>query len=257
LAGLALTLGLPGDKLSTAILGFARYFSLPLEGGFLRKLRREALSSGASAAPQGRAAAALAATAAADKGLGLSAGALEAYAAALDPGFPPEDPGEGGGEGRGRRGGGASAKAGEIREKALQEDAASPLLGFLNRAPGKSGGRWVVLPFTFSDSGVTLRVSLRIRLRDRGLSGFEAERLALDIAAENRRWLFVLDQWVKDKPGRTAVYVDPLPEGASPGALEGGIRDALGGEITLHWGAEIPAFGDARDETLPWIDEEV
>jgi hypothetical protein len=249
-------LGLPGDNLSATILGFARYFSLPLEGGLLRKLRREALSSGASAAPQGRAAAALAAVAAADKGLGLSAGALEVYAAALDPGFSPKDPGEWGGEGRRRQGDRASPKSGEIREKALQEDAASPLLGFLNRAPGKSGGRWVVLPFAFSASGVTLRVSLRIWLRDRGVSGFEAERLALDILAENRRWLFVLDQSVKDKPGRTAVYVDPLPEGASPGALEGEIREALGGEITLHWG-EIPAFADARDETLPRVDEEV
>jgi hypothetical protein len=79
--------------------------------------------------------------------------------------------------------------------------------------------------------------------------------LALDIAAENRRWLFVLDKSIQGT-ARTAVYVDPLPPGSAPGALEGEIREVLGGEITLHRGG-IPAFADARDEALSWIDEEV
>jgi hypothetical protein len=146
-----------------------------------------------------------------------------------------------------------------IREKALKEAAASPLLGLLNRAPGKRGGRWVVLPFTVSSAGVTLGVSLRMWLPDRGASGFEAERLALDIAAEDRRWLFIVDKAPTGKPAkamRTVVYVDPLPEGSSPEALEREIREALGGEVVLR-GGEIPAFADARDETLPRIDEEV
>ncbi|MDR2479241.1 MAG: hypothetical protein LBD48_08010, partial [Treponema sp.] len=90
------SLGLPADRLSTALVSFARFFSLPLESSLLTKIRRQALQAAApenSGPPASavREAAALAATAAEDKGAALSPAALESYAAALDPEAQPDD----------------------------------------------------------------------------------------------------------------------------------------------------------------------
>jgi len=88
LANLISLLKLPQDGLSRAIVTFARFFSLPLEPKLLAALRREALGSRAT----GREAAALAAAAAADKGINLSERALAEYAAAIKGGsFAQED----------------------------------------------------------------------------------------------------------------------------------------------------------------------
>ena len=105
------SLGLPADRLSSSILSFARLFSLPLEPGFLSKIRRQALSAGQTRTevpgrdsllrqnqadptavkpesgllPKGRESLAFAALAAASKGLELSATGLAEYAAAMEP----------------------------------------------------------------------------------------------------------------------------------------------------------------------------
>jgi hypothetical protein len=87
------TLGLPQDKLSASIVSFARYFSLPLNPGFLAGIRREVLtpapekfaSQKEALSPKALAAKAAAALAAADKGVVLSREGLEKYAW-----FPPD-----------------------------------------------------------------------------------------------------------------------------------------------------------------------
>jgi hypothetical protein len=256
LTRLALSLALPGDDLSRALLGFARFFALPLEPGLLRRLRREAL---AGPRPGGEGAA-LASAAAAAKGLRLTSEALEAYAAALDPGYrePPGGQGENGGHGRhGRRD--APPESGEIKKIAEEAEAASPLLRILNRLPGKDRERWVVLPFSFASGGAEIRVALRILISCRGGYRYEAERLALDIMGASRRWLFVLHT-PGDGPPRTSVYVSPPPEGVSPGVLAGEIREALGpigGAVTVKPPGETPFFADCRDDTLRSINKEV
>ncbi|GHV85459.1 hypothetical protein AGMMS50230_10670 [Spirochaetia bacterium] len=81
LANLITSLKLPEDKLSRSIIAFARFFSLPLEPKALYTLRQAALGPGRKWGE----AAALAAAAAADKGIQLEENALAEYAAAIDP----------------------------------------------------------------------------------------------------------------------------------------------------------------------------
>ncbi|MFP3090636.1 hypothetical protein LQZ21_09955 [Treponema sp. TIM-1] len=257
LARLALSLGLPREDLSTALLGFVRYFSLPLEPGLFHRLRREALHPSPKA---GGEALALAAAAAAAKGLSLTGEALEAYAAALDPGYrePPEgDPG--GGQNSGERRQDNPPEPEDIKKAAEESEAASPLLRIVNRLPGKNRERWVVLPFNFLSGGVACKVSLRILLKSRGSYGYEAERFALDISLDPRRWLFVLDRSQETAP-RLDVYVTPLPEGKSPLVLERELTEILGdiwGNISVKISEKMPFFADSRDETLLSVNEEV
>jgi hypothetical protein len=125
---LAHILGLPWDKLSASIVSFARYFSLPLNPGFLAKIRRESLFSAPeksgpakealSPALSPKSAAALAAAASAAKGVELSPQGLEKYARFLSgqgaaepehPEKPPESQDRFSG-GEGNSGGGFSGK---------------------------------------------------------------------------------------------------------------------------------------------------
>jgi hypothetical protein len=251
---LALSLGLPPDDLSRALAGFVRFFALPLEPGLLHRLRREALGSSSKPGAEG---AALAAAAAAAKGLGLTGEALAAYAAALDPGY--RDPPEGGRRQNGRDARDAPPEPGEIKKIAEEAEAVSPLLRIINRSPGKNRERWVVLPFSFESGGVETKVSLRILLTCRGGYRYEAERLALDIKGESRRWLFVLHK-PGEGPLRTDVYLSPYPEGESPEALEREVREALGpigGAVTVKPPGETPFFADSRDDTLRSLNKEV
>jgi hypothetical protein len=188
-------------------------------------------------------AAALASAALAAKGLELSREGLAAYAAALTPDHPENrsggggtdiggdsggdgpgaEPGNGGGEpgggsftdsggesGRGDSGGDSPgslqprdlSRAERLREKVLEIE--PPLLGFLNRVPGKKGEQWIVLPFAFAQDGLEYRVVLRI-LVDGPPSSGSPGRLALDIFGGNRdqpalRWFFMYDKL----PGETA-----------------------------------------------------
>jgi hypothetical protein len=89
------SLGLPRDSLSASIVSFARFFSLPLEPELLAEVRRQTIASGAAANPGGgknREALSLAALAATDKGLRLSAAALEEYSAAINGEAPLPEP---------------------------------------------------------------------------------------------------------------------------------------------------------------------
>jgi hypothetical protein len=265
---LAASLGIPGDSLQAAILSFSRYFSLPLEPGLLLKLRREVLSLKTP-----REAGALGAAAAADKGVELSPRGLEDYAAAIE-GFL-RDPG---GDSRGSTGekderrnraspeGEYPGKGvpepelpegGDLRERALRGEEDLPLLGLLNRLPGRDGRRWIVFPFTWSSGGVAFRISLRLLFNTDGYDDHRVLRLALDIRNERRRWSFTLD-----KPGEaeaeTRVSLSPsLPEAAAE-TLRAELQDLLGplgGSLEIAGDSSL--FGDSKNDALLSVNEEV
>jgi hypothetical protein len=149
---LARALGLPQDTLSTSIVSFARYFSLPLNPGLLAKIRRESLSSAPERSvsakealspknrenPPFKTAAALAAAASAAKGVELSPRGLEKYALFLsgqgaadpeNPAKPPESQDQSPG-GDGNSGGGFSdsgAGGGGNRREQAGGDRPAPL----------------------------------------------------------------------------------------------------------------------------------
>jgi hypothetical protein len=264
---LAGSLGLPQDTLSSALLAFSRYFSLPLDPELLLKLRGNVLAlmetrTAKYLSPKTfRDAAVLASAAAADKGVELSPEALERYAEALDP--ESRDSPDGGEERRRQRPGFQEDEVLEpenIRQKAGEIEANEPLLGILNRIPGKDGRHWVALPFTFHSEGIEFKISIRIVLKEYTISENKVERLAVDVSSESRRWLFIMD-----KPGTPGARIDisvyPPLEAARFVLLEGEIRGLLkefAGSVRLWNNRDEPPFGaDSRNEVLLSIDEEV
>jgi hypothetical protein len=195
---LAHVLRLPPDGLSTALIGFARGFSLPLEPTLLARLRREALILKARHGGGFAESAALAAVAAAGKGVRLSGEALEQYARAIDPGYAAGEQdsrgdgeeqssggegvpfGEQGGDARKERRDSAGRKEStrvirEILEKALKlakengrpdpdlPESESPT-DFLNRLPGRDGNFWMVFPFKINSKKLAIHLSVWILL---------------------------------------------------------------------------------------------
>jgi hypothetical protein len=227
---LALSLGLPKDALSVSLLSLTKFFSLPLDTKLILRLRQQALSLAQSAkAPPHNArndgpadpplpgplrSAALAAAAAAGKGVVLSPEALAGYAAALvaegREGEGPEDEAGGGADWDGKQppeqpegdaggapgfstpknGGGPRGSSARFAERIEERH---PLLGVLNRIPGRDGRRWITLPFSFESGGVAFNVSLRIVVADTNGIPWKAERMALDVKTSQRRWSFMLE----------------------------------------------------------------
>ncbi|MDR2717023.1 MAG: hypothetical protein LBB89_03020 [Treponema sp.] len=234
--------GLPMDKLSAAIISFARFFSLPLKPELMAAMRRQALapspSTAASAtvtpatenAPdlgtvaKNREALSLAAAAAESKGVGLDPKGLEQFAEAIYPDWQKrQNPDE-----RNRRQhknsdeqekenavpktGNLSAAG--IKEMALETAEKNPLLALLNRLPGKNGQRWLALPFSFSEGGREFKVSLRILLEMNNQISNHAVCMTLDIAESEtgRRWLFILNgpnRHGKSAASALTVYLQP------------------------------------------------
>jgi hypothetical protein len=319
-------LKLPGGELSVSILSFAKFFSLPLDGPFLGKVRQKALAGGdrppplpgkglpPASVPQFREALALAALASAAKGLELSPEALAAYARALlhgqvsweeadnpggegVPAGTAEDsraaespPAEADGpvesvkaEGKDAAGGRGSGTAGDsggkeggcgsgkkeaggrgipgddpavIRDLALT--AQGPLLGILNRLPGKDGRRWIVLPFSLEGLDICLRILL---------AGSQAELMGLDIRDGEGVWRFILRPGYSDSGGQKArrgappwsleLCQSPAPAGGRAEVPEQELAEFLGlpaGGIRVQ-GA--PVFAESRDWILPLVNEEV
>jgi hypothetical protein len=268
---LALSLGLPRDALTAALLSLAKFFSLPLDAKFLQQLRRQALSLPAPDPPspnnvressQARPAlspagtirsAAFAAAAASGKGLVLTPEALGSYAAAIaagsrdeaeeepgtedgadrDGGRPPEDRAESGIPGRSKDG---RPPFGDNRALVEAIEGRLPLLGVLNKLPGKDGRRWIALPFSFRSGGVDYSVSLRIVLADTNSIPWKAERMALDVKTLRRRWSFMLENPAKQEGrffGRALFGAQPA---LNPKA-EKGLRKLLGsiaGKVALR-----------------------
>jgi len=202
LTNLLSALKMPQDNLSRSIIGFARFFSLPLDPKLLNSLRREALHH----RPAARDAAALGAAAASDKGLKLSAKALGEYAAAIEgnlksfTGKSSEDfqvkeqlkdrdgrqetgsdhPENGNqqesGSQHGQPGGSFRDNASSDREKkALQEQLTGGCLqrritAVLKEKPlldfinrvPGKNSRWIVIPFSYNQDGLEINVSMRV-----------------------------------------------------------------------------------------------
>jgi hypothetical protein len=187
------SLKLPQDRLSAALVSFARNVSLPLEPALLSRLRKGALTLQARRRVSVESAA-LAATAAAGKGVTLSDEALEQYARALDPDYAADERDSGSsGQEEGQPSGGGSFRDGdagsgsrERRDTADGDDSAreilgealarvrgegeagapeeEPLLGLLNRLPCPEGNFWVVYPFKINLKNLEIRVSMWILL---------------------------------------------------------------------------------------------
>jgi hypothetical protein len=246
---LTLSLALPQDKLSSALLSFIKFFSLPLDTKLIHRLRQEVLSlkPGSEGALRSGASAA---AAAAGKGLILSPEALAKYAAAIagDEGNSGDTGGNGNGGGADQDSGAETGAKGNPQGGAREDrgddngtgrrlgrrlvegiEERNPLLGILNKLPGKDGRRWIVLPFSFNSGGVDFKVSLRILLADTNTIPWKTECLALDIITEYRRWSFTLEDPLEAPPGvfaRALVRVYPSPE--RPSALEGLLQELLG-----------------------------
>lgn len=207
-------LGLPQDTLSSSIISFFTFFSLPLDAQVLKQIRRDVLRSqllNEKAAGKSANSTALAASAAFDKGVSLSDEALKEYAAAID---PSERNGSQEHKGAFQNGGsdepGSEQSGDENRQKQdtgekntpLPEDmknlidkidANGSLLGFLNKISGKNGQKWIVLPFNFTSGTTEFSVSLRILLSTSDVYHI-VERLAVDAQVDEHRWVFLISK---------------------------------------------------------------
>jgi hypothetical protein len=263
----AALLGLPQDTLSFVLISAIRCFSLAPNAALLGRLRGELLAAGAASAPKtGREKAALeakalAAAAAEDKGLRLSAAALEEYAAAMEPGFsggggqgPPEqeDPPE-------------QEKPPEEEELATlyaraNRDGEEGLLSWLNRIPGRNGQRWAVFPFKIKVGSVELKVSVRLLIKGDSffVPGKDAGRgcVIVDIEGPAQNWRFILDR----SGGKSVMDITVYPgEEADIKALEKEAGKFFGAaEIRVHKRDESPLLtGQIPSEALPSINEKV
>jgi hypothetical protein len=270
--------GFPQDTLSFVLISAIRCFSLPPDAALLSRLRGDLLASGAASAPKtGREKAALeakalAAAAAADKGLSLSPEALEEYAAAMEPdawfsgrrGQQPEDEDP---SGRKETPDGEElekwyAQANEIGKEGGKEG----LLPWLNRFPGGNGQGWAVFPFKIRVRGTELRVSVRLLIKGHPFfaSGKDAGQghLIVDIEGPNQNWRFILEK----NGGKSVMDITVYPGlSGSPGsvedikALEKEAEKFFGGmEIRVCGSGEAPSLTDQLyQEALPSVNERV
>jgi hypothetical protein len=218
------------DGLSASIVSFAKFFSLPLKPALLANIRRQSVSgssgsgtphTGKDPGPVSREALSFACTAALGKGVELGAESLVRYARTIsgqelppkpagqdggagenpENGRGPADnksPAEGGtgqgsgGEGRGSPGGDRSRSGNPeaLRKLALEAEAGEPLLGLLNRLPGRDGKRWLVIPIPLGDDKIRLRAILRLLLSPSAGTPGDVEQMSLEINGDRRRWLF-------------------------------------------------------------------
>jgi hypothetical protein len=267
----AAILGLPQDTLSFVLISAIRYFSLPPDSALLTRLRGNLLASGAVSAPKtGREKAALeskalAAAAAADKGLLLSPEALEKYAAAMDAGWF-----------SGRREGRPDEEDAPDREEtpegeeleklylnanlSREKDGEEAVLSWLNRLPGRNGQGWAVFPFKIKIKGVELRVSVRLLIKGHPFfaSPVDAGRgsLIVDIQGPVQNWRFILER----TGGKSVMDVTVYPgQAGDVKILEKEVNKFFEGmEIRVRQSDEAPSFTDQWDqEALPSVNEEV
>ena len=197
-------LKLPQDNVSRAIIGFARFFSLPLTPKMLTMLRQNALNPGTAA----REAAVLGAAAAMDKGLKMGDKALGEYAAAIEGSLKSfireqsaqipvyqqkDDPAEQNSDQEGYNqeenngpedqnnnsqnnsqndGTGGNFRGSRQEKQPVKPPELQRITESLNERPlldlinriPGKNGQWVVVPFSFSREGLEFAVSLRIFL---------------------------------------------------------------------------------------------
>jgi hypothetical protein len=253
----AALLGLPQDTLSFVLISAIRCFSLAPDAALLGRLRGELLASGAASAPKtGREKAALeskalAAAATADKGLRVSAAALEEYAAAMEPGVWFSG---GGGQGPPEQ-----EELKKLYAKANREGQ-EELLSWLNRLPGRNGQHWAVFPFKIKVGGVELKVSVRLLIQEDSflVPGKNAGRgcVIVDIEGLAQNWRFILDRSGGKSVMDITVYSG---QAADIKALEKEAGKFFGGvEIRVQKSDEAPFLtGQVYSEALPSINEKV
>ncbi len=258
------SLGLPQDTLSSTIISFFRNFGLSLDAQALKNIRREVLGSKTS-----KDSAALAASAAFDKGVSLSDEALKEYAAAIDPMGHKSSFQDSGGAGFGQTPQDNQEKGDKKNDrdtplpediKNLMEDidTSGSLLGYMNKIPGKNGQFWIILPFNFTSGTREFSVSVRILVYISN-SHYLVERLTLDAAVNERRWFLVLSK-AQDGSYTGQAGVSPGFSQAEQSALIAELKELLGdfvSEISLMDENEIKSFIDSRNDTLISVDEEV
>jgi hypothetical protein len=270
----AALLGLPQDTLSFVLISAIRCFSLPPEAALLSRLRGDLLASGAASTPKtGREKAALetkalAAAAAADKGLRLSPEALEEYAAAMEPGAwfsggrgqgspEGEDPPEKEETPEGKDTEKLYAEANRSGEKNGKEG----LLSWLNRFPGKNGQSWTVFPFKIKVEGVELKVSVRLLIKSPLFFTFGKDAgqgcVIIDIEGTAKNWRFILE---RSGNGKSVMDITVYPgQGVDIKAMEKEAGKFFSGtEIRVRGGDEAPFLIDQLHlEALPSVNKEM
>jgi len=218
ISSIAASAGLPQDKLSSSIVSFAKFFSLPLKPEQLAAIRHQAFAplpaqsaaeatqsdtvkqtaenttgreSGSAIAAKNREALCLAAAAAESKGVELQLKGLETYAQAVDPDWQKRQ--DSGGQNKRQRNKNqneqeenalfksGSVNASSLEKTVMEATEKNSLLHIMNRLQDKNRRRWIVLPFDFCEDGRNFRVSMRILLEPDQVSnrcGF----MALDIS---------------------------------------------------------------------------
>ena len=268
----AAAMGFPKDALSTAILAFARLFSLSLNPALMGNLRREALASGKSSSP-GKAkdkaaleAEALALLSSLDKGVELSPEALARYAAYFVPEAGTQGTGSEGTGSQGKQEPGQAPTAEELRAIARDQEKKDGFLDFLNSVPGKNGQQWKVFPFKIIIKGIELCVVIRTLKRGQAYSG-EDEQVIADIAGPVRQWRFFLRKTTGKMKADIRVYPEYTPEALKVLTREArrflgcsgkaGLFDGFD-EILVQNGGEYSSLAEELcGECLPLIDKEV
>jgi len=243
--------GLPSDKLSTSVVSFARFFSLPFKPELMAAIRKQALAqpapqsapadssqllpvplrqAGLAAAVQTlekeaagfREAVSLAAAAAESKGVKLNSDGLEAFASAIDP----ERRGRQNSGKKGQRHGGnekenpssedifadTPVSGSALRDSVLEASEKNPMLAMLNRLPGKNGCTWIVLPFNYNAGGNKLRVSMRVLVENDTPGTSRFRRAVLDITENNGGNRRLFSmEPAADKTPKLTVFVNDKP----------------------------------------------
>jgi hypothetical protein len=144
-----------------------------------------------------------------------------------------------------------------LRDKVLEAERQNPLINLMNRLPGRNGQRWICIPFSFEDGGLTFNVTLRVLL---AAEAHRAEQFALEISGEKQRWLFT----AACRPGGTLH----LEAGLWPAVAEKTLRSmekelaallAVPPEqVQVRNDEEFPPFApDSRKNAPLPVDEEV
>ena len=289
----AASLGLPKDALSVALLVFTRFFSLSADKTLIGSLRREILdllktstlgSADEKAALEARA---MAAVAAADKGVVLSPAALERYARFLLPAVMPKTHEEKetaspktvvstqGNKEESLKEIPEPDELKAIAETQMRED---DLLDLFNYLPGKNGQYWLVFPFKINVNGIELKVLLRVLRSEHGTipgrpSAPEDGQLIADISGPRRQWRCFMKKTAGKFRADIRVYpeypqrsLNYLQKKAKLFLGKGGGLDwsrntgSFGGfeEIIVRNGDKMPLWAeDLWPDLLPFIDKEV
>ena len=238
-AAAAAAMGFPPDTLSTTLMAFMRFFSLP--PAMLGKLRRDLLNNIKTSSPVSAGektaleAAALAAAAALDKGVKLSPEALERYAQYFK------------------------------HVGAVEFSGDDDLLDLMNYFSGNSDQSWMVFPFEINMEGIELSVILRVLKKGLDPGGDnaapkEGECLIIDVKSSKRNWRFIVRS--TGKKLKADIFINPSVSEKSLKFLANKAKAFFGDLEIRVFNAEnddkeIFSWMELFNEPLPMVDKEV